>query len=213
VRLFLIGETGVGKTHTALTIAKKMMDKGKDVLYLDVVERGAEMENKKLQVQMYQQVFTYEELSDKLAVECDLLVIDPLSRLKTLSRRYARQLFVKQGYYEMGEKKVIIVNSQLFDLRGWLYQVSNRMERDFLDAMLEKPFVICTGNTDGGVEDVSGYFALFDIVAMLYTEGGQKKKEDTYRVVIKKWRGDLNMNGIVMSSNELIDRILREVVE
>ena len=71
VNIFMLGETGVGKTHLSLAIAKKVIEKGFGVVYASVPNITAKLEKERFR-------FLGEETMEKHLMECDLLILDDL---------------------------------------------------------------------------------------------------------------------------------------
>ena len=69
----MFGGTGLGKTHLSSAIAKKVIEKGNDVLYVTAVEMVTDFESE----QFGYQHSPKGELTDKY-FDCDLLIIDDL---------------------------------------------------------------------------------------------------------------------------------------
>ncbi len=71
--LALFGGTGLGKTHLSSAVAREVLKKGFDVLYVTALDLVADFETE----QFGQRNITRGELTDKY-FECDLLIIDDL---------------------------------------------------------------------------------------------------------------------------------------
>ena len=69
--IFMLGETGVGKTHLSLAIAKKIIEKDFGVVYVSVPNITAKLEKERFR-------FLSEETTEKHLMECDLLILDDL---------------------------------------------------------------------------------------------------------------------------------------
>lgn len=70
--LALFGGTGLGKTHLSSAVARKVIEKGYDVLYVTAIELVSAFE-----AEQFDKVAAHGELTDKF-LECDLLIIDDL---------------------------------------------------------------------------------------------------------------------------------------
>ena len=66
---FLIGGTGLGKTHISTAVAKKVIEKGFDVLYVTAIDMFSDFEQKQ---------FGNREDNTRRYFDCDLLIIDDL---------------------------------------------------------------------------------------------------------------------------------------
>lgn len=170
MKVLLTGLTGTGKTHTALKFMFDYADKG---AYLDL-EGSALVElrlfEKELEKEGRKRKFAYinckdfKEFYEMLKRTEGYLVVDAINKLTDYARLYARELFVKEQHYYMGEKLITITNPELFDLRGWLYQVPNRFEKDVIRLFNAKEVVVACANTDKSQENVAKYYPEFDLV-------------------------------------------------
>lgn len=70
--LALFGGTGLGKTHLSSAVARKVIEKGYDVLYVTAIELVSAFET-----EQFGKGVEHGELTDKF-LECDLLIIDDL---------------------------------------------------------------------------------------------------------------------------------------
>ena len=125
LKVLLRGVTGTGKTYSAVKIAAYVASKGWKVLYLDH-ERGSSEEMEKLDDKILENIIhedfkNYQEIMNavkKYTTEekdrLKLVVIDPMY-LVEMSRLSARNAFLDQGYYWLGEKKVDIDKKETFD--------------------------------------------------------------------------------------------------
>ncbi|MGN0459693.1 MAG: ATP-binding protein [Ruminococcus sp.] len=71
--LMMKGNTGLGKTHLSLSIAKEVIDKGFGVVYV-----SAPMILSKLEKQHFSYAYDEEENTINTLVDCDLLILDDL---------------------------------------------------------------------------------------------------------------------------------------
>lgn len=71
--LLLIGTTGTGKTHISTAIARKLIEKGYDVIYDSIHNIISDFEDDK-----FKSGYTYTEQKSEKYLECDLLIIDDL---------------------------------------------------------------------------------------------------------------------------------------
>lgn len=146
LKIMLRGPTGSGKTFSCVQFAAYVAGKGWKVLYLDH-EKGADEELRKLDDKILENIIRVsfrnykeimnamkkhqEEQKDKLK----LIIIDPMPLIE-LTRLSARDAFLEQGYYYLGEKKVEIDNKETFDLRGFMYQVATSYQLTLLNEMV-----------------------------------------------------------------------------
>lgn len=200
LKVLLRGPTGSGKTYTAVKIAEYVASKGWKVLYLDH-ERGSSEELEKIDDKIIENIIhedfkNYQEIMDaikKHTVEqkdkLKLIVIDPMYLIE-MSRLSARDAFLEQGYYWLGEKKVDIDNKETFDLRGFMYQLATTYQMKLLNEIVScKQDIIVTLATPNKHE--TEYDGKFSIV--LETFNAWVGNKIFYKAVPKKFRGvDLN---------------------
>ena len=201
LKIMLKGPTGSGKTFSVVKFAEYVASKGWKVLFLDH-EKGSDEELKKLDDKIleniirvgfknYKQIMEamkkhQEEQKDKLK----LIIIDPMY-LVEMTRLSARDAFLEQGYYYLGEKKVEIDNKDTFDLRGFMYQVSTSYQLTLLNEIVNcDQDIVCTLMTPNKHDDA--YDGKFSIV--FETFNTWVGNQIYYKAIPKKMRGvDLNM--------------------
>ncbi len=213
------GPTGSGKTYTSVKSAGYVASKGWKVLYLDH-ERGSSEELEKLDDKIldniihedfrnYKQIMDYikkytAEYKDRLK----LIVIDPMY-LVEMTRLSARDAFLDQGYYWLGEKKVEIDNKETFDLRGFMYQVATTYQLKLLGEIVGcEQDIICTLMTPNKHEtDYDGSFSI-----VLETFNAWVGNKIFYKAMPKKFRGvDLNtMPAIDDPYKKLLEGFIRK---
>ena len=71
--LLLIGTTGTGKTHISTAIARKLIEKGYDVIYDSIHNIISDFEDDK-----FKSGYSYTEQKSAKYLECDILIIDDL---------------------------------------------------------------------------------------------------------------------------------------
>ena len=196
IKILLKGATGTGKTMTCVKIAKYVASHGYKVLFLDF-ERGSIDELLKLDDDVlvnivHKDFATYKELFDYIVEyhkneEFKLIVIDQMP-LKEIARLSARDVYVKQGFYYIGEKKKIIAEEEedSFDLRGFMYQLPNTWLIKFMNDLVRcNQDLICTLMTPNKYEnEYDGKFST--IVEMFVTYVGQSI---IWKAIPKKMRG------------------------
>ena len=69
--IFMLGETGVGKTHLSLAIAKNVIEKDFGVVYVSVPNITTKLEKERFRS-------LSDEITEKHLMECDLLILDDL---------------------------------------------------------------------------------------------------------------------------------------
>lgn len=201
LKIMLKGPTGTGKTYTCVKFAEYVSNKGFKVLYLDQ-EKGADEELDKLSDKALENIIrigfrNYKEIMDaikKYTIEekdkLKLIIIDPMPLIE-LTRLSARDAFLDQGYYYLGEKKVEIDNKETFDLRGFMYQLATTYQMKLLNEIVNcDQDIVCTLMTPGKNE--SAYDGKFSII--FETFAAWVGNQIFYKAMPKKNRGvDLNM--------------------
>lgn len=214
LKILLRGPTGSSKTYSCVQIAKYVASKGHKVLYLDN-ERGCgdeleKLDDKVLENIIYVSFRNYKEIIDIVKKYQDeekdklrLIIIDPM-HLVELTRLSARDAYLDQGYYYLGEKKVGIDNKDTFDLRGFMYQLATTYQMKLLDEIVNCPQdVICTLMTPNKYE--MNYDGKFSIVFETFT--AWVGNQIFYKATPKKFRGvSLNaMPAIDNPHNKLLE--------
>lgn len=219
LKVLLRGGTGTGKTFSAVKIAAYVASKGWKVLYLDH-ERGSSEEMEKLDDKVLDNIIhedfkNFQEIMDaikKYTIEekdrLRLIIIDPMY-LVEMSRLSARNAFLEQGYYWLGEKKVDIDNKETFDLRGFMYQLSTTYQNELLNKIVTcEQDIICTLMTPNKHEtDYDGKFSI-----VLETFNAWVGNKIFYKAIPKKFRGvDLNtMPAIDDPYKKLLEGFMRK---
>ena len=200
LKIMVRGATGTGKTMTCVKMAEYVASKGWKVLYLDH-ERGSSEELEKLDDRIIENIIhedfrNYKQIMDLIEKhkneqkdKLKLIIIDPL-HLVEMTRLSARDAFLDQGYYYIGEKKVDIDNKATFDLRGFMYQVATTYQMKLLDEIVScEQDIVCTLMTPNKHE--TEYDGKFSIVIELFSAWVGNKI--FYKGIPKKFRGvDLN---------------------
>lgn len=200
LKILIRGPTGTGKTLTCVKIAEYVASKGWNVLYLDN-ERGSSEELDKLDDKIIQNIIhedfrNYKQIMDAIEKHTTeqkdslkLIIIDPMHLIE-MTRLSARDSFLDQGYYYLGEKKVDIDNKATFDLRGFMYQVATTYQMKLLDEIVGcKQDIVCTLMTPNKHE--TEYDGKFSIV--IETFASWVGNQIFYKAIPKKFRGvDLN---------------------
>jgi len=177
LKILLVGNSGAGKTFTATQIAKTVAEAGKKVLYLDVddgaIPELALFPDEILENIDHEDIANFPQLWNTLqqtASAYDLVVIDILwPHLRKWVREYAKKLYIAQGYYYVGEKRVQIDNPKTFTLRGFMYQLPNNLEEETLHRLRELPAHIVATTYPIEDDDTRNYlYGKFDIVLQLY---------------------------------------------
>lgn len=214
LKILLRGPTGSSKTFSCVKFAECVAGKGWKVLFLDN-EKGSDEELMKLDDRVlkdiirvpfrnYKQIMeaikkNQEEHKDKLK----LIVIDPMHLIE-MARLSARDAFLDQGYYYMGEKKVEIDNKETFDLKGFQYQLATTYQLKLLDEIVNcDQDIVCTLMTPNKNE--TAYDGKFSIVFETYI--AWVGNNIYYKAIPKK------MRGIDLSTMPAIDNPHKKLLE
>lgn len=200
LKVLLRGATGSGKTYSAVKIAEYVASKGWKVLFLDH-ERGSSEELDKLDDKVLDNIIhedfrNYQEIMDAIKKhrleqkeKLKLIIIDPMYLIE-MSRLSARDAFLEQGYYWLGEKKVDIDNKETFDLRGFMYQLATTYQSKLLNEIVtcEQDIIVTLMTPNKHETDYDGKFSI-----VLETFNAWVGNKIFYKAVPKKFRGvDLN---------------------
>ena len=188
-KYLLVGDTGAGKTRTAVELAVEFARSGKTVRYIDT-EQGATNEFISIFEELYSSVEKgVEALGDRIdyriaikpneligalkdATKYDLLILDSYYPLvQDNIRLYVRDLYLNQGYYKIGEKKIPIENPDTFTLSGFMYQLANEFEKKIFEKLLEsRTNIIFTTKPipDEKSDKRNWLYGFFDVVLHLY---------------------------------------------
>lgn len=200
LKILLRGPTGTGKTFSCVKIAAEVAGRGWKVLYLDH-ERGSseeldKLDEKTLENIIYEDFRNYKQIYGRIKIcqekykdELKLIIIDPMYLIE-MTRLSARDAYLDQGYYYLGEKKVDIDNKETFDLRGFMYQLATTYQLKLLGEITScDQDIICTLMTPNKHE--TDYDGAFSIV--FETFNAWVGNQIFYKAIPKKMRGvDLN---------------------
>jgi len=200
LKILLKGPTGTGKTLTCVKIAEEVAKRGWKVLYLDH-ERGSEeelmkLDDKTLENIIHEDFKNYQQIMDAMKKhkteqgdKLKLIIVDPMY-LVEMTRLSARDAYLDQGYYYLGEKKVDIDNKETFDLRGFMYQLGTTYQMKLANEIIScNQDIVCTLMTPNKHEtDYDGKFSI-----VLETFSSWVGNKIYYKAIPKKMRGvDLN---------------------
>lgn len=224
IKIFLKGFSGTGKTRLCVKMAGIMAKKGYNVLYLDG-ENGADRELKILKRELtpeensriekedfenFKQMFDHikfhvKNKGDKLK----LIIIDTM-KLTELARLSARDIFLNAGSYPWGSGMREIKNKDAFDVFGYLYGTSNRMELEFTNYLVTcKQDIICTLRLLPDTKDYefkykNTYDGIFDYVFETFVERGSRSLN--FKAYPSKKRGSISTDTM------MIDDLLGEII-
>lgn len=196
LKVLLRGPTGTGKTYSVVKVAEYVASKGWKVLYLDH-ERGSSEELDKLDDKVLENIVhedfkNYLEIMDAIKKhrleqkeKLKLIVIDPMYLIE-MSRLSARDAFLEQGYYWLGEKKVDIDNKETFDLRGFMYQLATTYQMKLLNEIVscEQDIIVTLMTPNKHEMDYDGKFSI-----VLETFTAWVGNKIYYKAIPKKFRG------------------------
>lgn len=219
LKILLRGPTGSGKTYSVVKIAAYVASKGWKVLYLDH-ERGSSEELEKLDDRILDNIIhedfkNYQEIMDAIKRytkeekdKLKLIIIDPMY-LVEMSRLSARDAFLEQGYYWLGEKKVDIDNKETFDLRGFMYQLATTYQMKLLNEVVscEQDIIVTLMTPNKHEAEYDGKFSI-----VLETFNAWIGNKIFYKAIPKKFRGvDLNtMPAIDDPYKKLLEGFMRK---
>jgi intein/homing endonuclease len=187
-------------TLTCVKIAEEVAKRGWKVLYLDH-ERGSEeelmkLDDKTLENIIHEDFKNYQQIMDAMKKhkteqgdKLKLIIVDPMY-LVEMTRLSARDAYLDQGYYYLGEKKVDIDNKETFDLRGFMYQLGTTYQMKLANEIIScNQDIVCTLMTPNKHEtDYDGKFSI-----VLETFSSWVGNKIYYKAIPKKMRGvDLN---------------------
>ena len=196
-KILLVGETGTFKTVTCLLIAKRMVEMGKKVLYVDM-ERGTEDYREEWDLDGIEFVDVGENAWDDVmeavrSAEHDLFVLDPYDMVEAAREKY-RRVLVEKGVVIGGSQEPVKMTirqdeADVFDLSGWLYQVPNRMIKDFVRMVIRRDWhVIFTGimgvreTSAGGSKGIRDLYPKFSVIVEMQNIAGKPRGK------VIKWR-------------------------
>lgn len=102
----LIGGTGLGKTHLSTAVAKAVIDKGFDVVYVSVVRMFEDFERKRFAPYSYEN----DHLTDRY-FDCDLLIVDDLG--SELGTQFTVSALYSLVNTRLNEGKPMIISTNL----------------------------------------------------------------------------------------------------
>lgn len=196
LKVLLRGPTGTGKTYSAVKVAEYVASKGWKVLFLDH-ERGSSEEMEKLDDKVLDNIIhedfkNYQEIMDAIKKhrleqkeKLKLIIIDPMYLIE-MSRLSARDAFLEQGYYWLGEKKVDIDNKETFDLRGFMYQLATTYQSKLLNEVVscEQDIIVTLMTPNKHETEYDGKFSI-----VLETFNAWIGNKVYYKAIPKKFRG------------------------
>lgn len=225
IKIFLKGFSGSGKTRLCVKMAGILARKGHYVLYLDG-ENGADRELKILKKELtpeeksriekenfenFKQMFDHIKFHVKNKGDRLKLIIIDTMRLTELARLSARDIFINQGNYPWGSGTREIKNKDAFDVFGYLYGTSNRMEFEFSNYLVTcKQDIICTlrllpDTKEYAFKYKNTYDGMFDYVYETIVEKGIRNHLD-FKAYPSKRRG------AITTDVTIIDDLLGEIV-
>lgn len=215
-KIMLKGETGTGKTHTALECAKTFIEEAGGYVFIIDTEDGVRAELKNWYEDGYISDETLSNIEIKdVAYWEDIVEINLKDKARKLeekhggllkivdlifppakkyAREYARQKYKEQGYYKVGEKKMNIDSKEMFTLDWQQYQVPNQWEYEFGKEALvgSAGHVVATAkgfssDSDAKKRKKERYEGWFDTIIDCYTDDSGNRRE--WWGIVEKNRG------------------------
>lgn len=227
-KFLLVGDTGTGKTRTAVELAVEFARAGKTVRYIDT-EEGAVNEFISIFEELYGSLDKgIEELGNKIdyrlaikpneliealkdATNYDLLVLDSYYPLvQDNIRLYVRDLYLQQGYYKIGEKKIPIENPETFTLSGFMYQLANEFEKKIMEKLLEsRTNVIFTTKPipEEKSDKRNWLYGFFDVVLHLYKTNSGEHLAKVIKIRGKRYKDALE-GKMVKDYTDILKKLL-----
>ena len=208
-KIVLIGDTGKGKTYTAVKISEFVASHGKDVVYIDP-EYGSQRELELLSDEVLERInlkVTPGWLETKKAIEsndgCFLKVLDGLSEVFEQMKYWLQNRFILQGYYVAGDTDKEIRHKETFVLPFTAYpKVYDALRQSVrLLCNKQKPHVICTmhllGETAARLRLSEDIYRKFDTMIRVRRDVAEVKDTTTgdainryvYDALLHKHRG------------------------
>lgn len=216
-KVLLRGDSGSGKTHCALMVSFLFSENGKRVCYVDpewgcqkeiveLVGRGEIGEEQLENIEIY---VTPKWRTDKVVeadegvyiggfvnvfdeLDGDLIVIDSMSELMEVHKRYLKQKFIAQGYYIPKEKEVEIKDPDTFTLPFQHYTaIYDELVGMVYKLLMRRGHVLCTmhpiGDSDSRKRVEQSIDRKFDTIIELYSTVEDNEKK--WYGIVKKNRG------------------------
>lgn len=209
-KILLIGDSGKGKTYSAVKVAKYVAEQGKKVVFIDP-EYGCEREMEQLSDAVLENIelrVTPNWLDTKAALEksdsdCFLKVLDGLGDIFEQNMNYLGERFLNQGYYVAGDSEKEIKHKETF-VFPWsaypkVYDTVRKVTR--LLCITQTPHIICTMHSLGEAETrqrlTEDIYRKFDTTITLRCELVEETDKVTqkpiskfeYQAILSKHRG------------------------
>lgn len=177
-KILLSGNSGSGKTYTAVKIAKLVAETGRKVTFIDP-EHGAERELELLSDEVLENIDLkitprWEMLRSAIESKDDafLKILDGLSEVFELCKHFLEQRYISRGKYIAGEKEISITDPQVFVLPWVGYpKVYSEVLASCRKLVEQKPHMVVTmhdfGETDARRRLTENVYRKFDTVLEL----------------------------------------------
>ena len=238
-KVLLRGDSGSGKTHCALQVSFLFSGHGKRVCYVDpewgcqkeIVELlvagvigEVHVENIEIYVTPKWRSDDVKELDEGVylggfvnvfdMLDGDLIVIDSMSELMAIHKRYLEQKFISQGYYIPKEKEVEIKDPDTFTLPFQHYtKIYDELVGMVYKLLMRRGHMLCTmhpiGDSDSRRRVEQNIDRKFDTIVELYTSVEDNKK--TWFGVVRKNRGK-DVVARISNVDEKLVKMFRKVL-
>jgi hypothetical protein len=200
----LQGPVGSGKSFSLVLLAKRYVEQGNKVLYIDYRDIGAVDELLKLDESTLKHIeyaapHEYEDLLKlKWPDDLGLIIFDAMHHLRFRSRKYIVKHYLEQGHYTVNGKEKEIEDSETFDLGtlggyGTGYGAASLREDDVIERILKAPCDVAISaipdkpkeDSDTFTEILTGHFDNILNLSFQDTDDGIRK----WYYTLYRWRG------------------------
>lgn len=200
-KILLEGDSGTGKTYTAVKIAELVAETGRKVTFIDP-EFGAERELMLLSNEVLENITlkitpNWERM--KIAIEtnddCFLKILDGLTEVFEEVKRFLEAKYIAKGKYILGDKLMTILDPSVFVLPWAAYpKVYSEVLTSCRKLIEQKPHIIVTmhklGDSSAQRRLTERIYRRFDTVLTLRRDAGILPiPSAVYMAQCKKHRG------------------------
>ena len=203
-RIMLQGPVGSGKSRTLVLLAQRYAREGEHVFFIDFRDIGAvdellKLDEKTLANITYKNPQNYTDLLNfNFPEDVGLIIFDAMHHLRTQSRNYIVEHYIKQGHYTIKGKEQKIEDIDTFDLGvlggyGTGYGAANLREGGIVDKLLNAPCDIAISvipdkpkeDGDTFTDILKAYFGNIVNLSFHDAEDGARK----WYYTLYRWRG------------------------